>query len=303
MLISSKYRLPFALGILAAVLFGAPTPVSAQSYFDWLSSQTETILSRSYKSQAEIDGDLHGKLPSNNIHFDPEENAAKITIKENSASIQQIRPNFPAQSSGTLLFTWDAKWGEHFARDRTGLNNHKTYQLSHDGPGDDRRIEIRNRYSLVAPPSISTVDVRLYYHDSAEGRAPAGPQAAQFIIEPSTWTRYWAYVDFDTSTFSMWMADENRQPIALFAALPIAWTNGHSRTNNFLLNQFWFEYNSSQSRTGPELFAWFRNFVVMKNVADVNSVIAQGANVDGSSPPSDAAPGAPSNLRLSSHHS
>ena len=45
------------------------------------------------------------------------------------------------------------------------------------------------------------------------------------------------------------------------------------------VNAFWFEYNSSAKRTGPEIDAWFRNFIVMQDIADADAMVTMGANV------------------------
>jgi hypothetical protein len=50
------------------------------------------------------------------------------------------------------------------------------------------------------------------------------------------------------------------------------------------LNSFWFQYNSSQDRTGPELYTWARNLVVLRNVSNPESLVQLGSDVGGGVP-------------------
>ncbi len=234
--------------------------------------------------------------------FDPAEDAAMFTIPADTASLpRQVRPAYPRVEVGTVLFTWDAKWGPEFQTDRDELQTHKAFQLARDGQvsgsGDNRRIELRTRFSLAegeceeargcadgdtreecvaCAASIAASDLRLYQFDNLEGeQQPAEPQDARFVIEPDTWTRFWAFVDFDAGTYSQWIADSDRAPVQVFDALSIDYASHGGG-----LDWFWFEYNSSQSRTGGELRGWFRNLVVVQDMSDAAGLVAEGAEVE-----------------------
>jgi len=115
---------------------------------------------------------------------------------------------------------------------------------------------------------VAGTDIRIY-GTSPVDNDPLAPQASTFFIEPETWTRYWALVDIDSQNVSLWMADETRAAVLVYDAVPITLTGG------FQFEQFWFEYNSSQSRTGPALTGWFTSLVVMHDVSDVSSLLSQ----------------------------
>ncbi len=292
---------------------------SPHDYFDWLSQQSESIVSNAYRTQAEIDRDSAPKFrPNDKIVYDPAHDAARVRHLANNSGVlstNQVRPSLDNTgfakspnlliSTGTLLFTWDAKWGSGFLNVKNqGLEVHKEFQIGSQEIGhEDRWLEIRSRYSLSDSTYISKIDLRSYIHSHAGDRLPMGRdgcpanpgndcQINSFEVQVDTWTRYWVFIDFGANTLTFWMADEKNTPIKQFDAFPVIWSQG--------VNGFWFEYNSSQDRTGPEISAWFRNFAVLRNVSNVNAIVAQGANVGAGpsdpSPPDTTPPSAPTNL-------
>ncbi len=299
------------------ILLLLPSPIAwaaaPHAYFDWLSQKSEKIVSNAYRTQAEINRDTApSHVPNAYVKYDSNQDAAKLTLFQNKSGLSgdgQLRPSLDNSgyqgmsgeiSTGNLLFTWDAKWGNGFLDVETeGLKSQKSFQLSRIGSGDTRRIEIRTRLSRSDPSYIADVDNRGYVFEFAGEKQPMGRggcngdcQINDFTVQGNTWTRYWCFVDFDNETYSFWMADENNSPVKLFDNFAMNYTTG--------LNSFWFEYNSSNSRTGPEIYGWFRNFVVLQNVENVDAIVAQGANIGAgpstSSPPDTTPPSAPTNL-------
>ena len=57
------------------------------------------------------------------------------------------------------------------------------------------------------------------------------------------------------------------------------------------LDNFWFEFNSSQTRSGGALNIWARNFAVLKNVANAQDIVNQSGD-----PQATLQPKAPLNL-------
>ncbi len=56
---------------------------------------------------------------------------------------------------------------------------------------------------------VAAVDTRTYWFTPAVGDdAPLEPQVGSFNIKPDTWTRFWAFVDFDNDKYSYWIADD-----------------------------------------------------------------------------------------------
>lgn len=264
----------------------------SDEYFDWLSDQPETVLARSYKTQSEINSDIHAVRSENRVDppvYDPVMDAAKWRIPAGKASIavqDQLRPGFPRISSGNVLFFWETRWDSDFGGNLGGLETQKAFQLSLEGSGDERRIELRTRFSQAPPSGIARLDGRTYVWNPAE--QPMSPQAREFTVRADTWTRFWAYVNFNTRRFSLWVADEDNDPVRVFNEYQFSSMSGG-------LDNFWFEFNSSQSRSGGNsLDIWSRNFVVMRNVDDVVSIVTQGASVDPSPDPIEPSP--PTNL-------
>jgi hypothetical protein len=288
-----------AAALLLAIVPGlwSPMPVSAATtYFAWLAARSDALVAKSYKSQTQINGDSE-MSPNSHVTYDSVEDAAKVQFVNDSvgdASLpNQVRPKFATATTGTLLFVWDAKWHAHYgdATYRNGLNTHKAYQLANYlAAGDQRRIEPRMLYSHASSPDIAMVDTRLYPGDAMPG------QLAQFTVKPNTWTRRWAFVEFRSATdvlYSEWIADATRSPVRLFNRNPITLINIGG------INEFWFEYNSSQQRpsTSGPLVSWFRDFVVLRNVSDPLTIVSQGAVVGGSVTTT-AAPAAPTVVKM-----
>lgn len=83
-----------------------------------------------------------------------------------------------------------------------------------------------------------------------------------FISPHSTWMRYFTEVTRTAGNnyidITVWMADENTDPITLVEGVRIVNTEG--------LFYYWMEWDtSSETRTGGTMKAWMRNFVVLKD--------------------------------------
>lgn len=253
-------------------------PAVADTYFDEVSSMPEVIAARAYDSQAEINADIHANNSANRVRppvYDAEIGGARWTISSGSGSIaiqDQLRPTFPNVSSGNLLVIWEARWDPAFPQNENGLETHKAFQLSREGSGDERRIEVRTRFSQASPPAVAKVDVRTYIWSPAQ--QPLSGQSRDFTIKGGKWTRFWAFVDFSSREFSLWIADEDTHPVRVFDKRQFSSMSGG-------LNNFWFEFNSSQSRSGgASLNVWGRNFIALRNVSNVESIVS-GGTVDG----------------------
>ena len=136
-------------------------------------------------------------------------------------------------------------------------------------------IEPRTRFVLADAPFVAMADSRVYHFTPAMGESqPLMPQVGQFALRPDNWTRFWAYVDFVANEYTYWIADEETAPVVIHERIGLAYSTFPMGSAG--LNQFWFEHNSSQSRSAgsPELFIWGRNLVVLRDVADPDAIVS-----------------------------
>ena len=269
-----SFNLGIAVSLYLGLCISAPSQAFAESYFDWLSSLPETMVFRAYDSQAEIDADINAVDPANRVNppvHDSAMNAARWAVGgANISNRDQLRPTFPVVSSGNLLLVWEARWDRAWSGGDLGeLTTHKAFQLSKLGSGDERRIEIRTRFPRASGNEVAGLDARGYVWNPSGSPLPG--QITDFKIVADTWTRFWAYLDFDRGEFSLWVSDDSRAPVALFSSLK------YSDMNRGLDN-FWFEFGSSQkSRTGPSpAYLWARNFTALRDVSDISQIVSQG---------------------------
>ena len=272
----SVYNTVFFSALLLVIGAIEPQEAHAESYIDFLENRSETVMVRRYQSQLEIDGDIHGQPDHDALSYDETINGARF--RQVGANGRQLRPNFGTIDSGTVLITWESRWDAGYSSngDVDGLRTHKAFQISKNGPSDQRRMEIRALYSSVDEPDVARLDHRRYIWNTVGDASPLAGQIDEFIIKPNTWTRFWSFMDFDNGTYSHWVADEDTNPVQLFDRLPIDYSNNLAAG----VDNFWFEYNSSQSRNGPVLYTWARNFAVLKNLSnDPGYYVQIGAQV------------------------
>lgn len=280
--------------VLASITFAlAATSANAESYFEWLRSNQATISSARYADQAEVDRDLHGVVQEPRlVVYDDEMRAARMQLNEatgghddGSGSIaQQLRHEFEATNSGTLLLYWESRYpssmngfsfvsGEGQSVD--GVKTHKAFQISRDG---DLTIEPRVRFRKAPKPYVGMIDVRGYGNTDGYSVGSAdsiAPMANQFYMMPDTWTRHWFYLDFRNDEISYWVADETRSSVAVLDGVHFDFQVAFGGR---AIDQFWFEHNSSQARqtAGQDpVYIWGRNLAVLRDISDPEALIAR----------------------------
>jgi hypothetical protein len=125
------------------------------------------------------------------------------------------------------------------------------------------------------------------------------PRLAMPTIYAGRWTRFWVRVDQranDYERVSMWVADEQQEPVLVYNDLMLSVRPKTNRIDNF-----WLEFNTSTDKylrgAGQRDFvAYVRNFAVLRNPSNVSSLLLRPAA--GVPPPPGAWPSAPSNLRI-----
>jgi hypothetical protein len=106
-----------------------------------------------------------------------------------------------------------------------------------------------------------------------------------FAIAANTWTRYWVQVTPRAGSpwwnFSMWMADESRDPVKLF-------DNEAVKPKGQGWERLWLEYNTSTNAVKQgrgELVGYVRNVVVLKPLGDVTPILQRPLGQGGSIAP------------------
>ncbi len=274
------------------------------AYFETLASGPGVVLAKSCRDQDQLNADRHGEP----VTYDSLVDAARTNVREQTSGDGDADPGprytFPAVTNGQLWFVFDMLVHPDFLNILGGLSTYKMFQFTSDGivpVSDDRRIEIRTHFTITSSAGATAVenpggvvDTRPYNTGSQTGYLGRieplnSPDELHFrdrfpyITSLGKWNRYWALVDLDSKEYSLWMADEDRNAVSIYDKAPVPDLVG--------LNGFWWEFDTSQSRSGPAgIFGWFRNLVVLHNVTPPFDK-PLGAN-------SGTPPTAPENLRL-----
>lgn len=207
------------------------------------------------------------------LEYDADEDAIRHIFETNEANGRNFGPGFqrgtafPTVSSGSVLVYWESKWDGVWA-DKSGgtvggLRTHKAF-IIRGNLGDDRALEVRNRYDQAPRGSVSLTDIRQY---GSGLRGPGGPQDGlaprddNFTIQPMVWTYFWVYVDFVNGEVTYWIKDEHQSAARVYDSVSVSFAPG------FGIDGFYFRHNSSQTRTGPPTSIWDRNLVVLSGLS------------------------------------
>ena len=238
----------------------APNPED-HVYFESLLAHSNYFASAHLRTPQNVEDNVYySRKERATTFYDPVHDAARMIHPPGSGSIMigdQIRPTFPQVIDGTAFFYWEARmdsnWCVKSGGEVYGLQTQKAFQLSRDF---DLTLEPRHRYVNAPNGRKAALDVRTYVGPGG-GPADSMPQDGVFITDCDTWTYYFLFLDEDNNVISYWAADENQAPVRIL---------NQGATNNVNPNSFWFEFNSSQSRNGPEAYAWGRNFAALRNI-------------------------------------
>lgn len=252
-----------------------------QSYFDMLVARPEHHSSTALGSVAEVDEGINFSDPADSTTtYDGQLDAAKFIVPANSGSLvigDQVRHQFERVDSGSLFIFWEARasayWSAPGAVD--GVETHKAFQIS---DGGDLTLEPRFRFVQSDPPFFARADMRVYGDQSGVEVGPAdsvAPQAGEFEFLPETWTRFWVVMDFDQNQLSYWVGDTDQPITQVLDDVPFDWTGNYGP--GFGVDEFWFEFNTSQARTSDEEPCfWGRNLAILRDVEDPDALVALG---------------------------
>lgn len=279
-----------------------PIPPGSHGYFDSLVVRSDLLAAYSLRDDEQIYQVTMQKRQPRYITYDPRrdpdprrQDAAKIFIPADKTSVpNQVRMPIPPVPGDSLLVTWDAWFGKEWRMESQGSGTYKQFQFSSN---DRIWTEIRSRFDQArATGALAMVDVRSY-GQTAAGRLdgpfyrtlgpnvtqsqPLAPQAAQFGLAPETWTRYWVHFRpmGEWYEFSVWVADETRDPVRLFRALQM---KPNPNDQSAFWNKFWLEYNTSLDSSrmpagrGP-LVSYARNVVMLRGIIDPTRLLVRPA--------------------------
>jgi hypothetical protein len=231
------------------------------------------------------------------------QDAAKVVILAKMNNIpNQVRLPMQTENGNSYLVTWDAWFGAEFAYPLARIRGYKNFQFTTGS--DDIWFETLTMF-VQGRNNFAWTEVRAYVSQNRTWKDVFGPNvkdnapltpAGEFTMTPQRWIRYWWLIDVrdDWDVVSMWMADEDRDPVQLVDGLQIDATNGR-------VDKFWLEYNTSTSGAPPErgpLVGYVRNVSMLRNVADPKSLLIRPSAGEPLPPPPPGRPGAPRNLRI-----
>lgn len=233
-------------------------------------------------------------------------------ISQNSL-LSYLRIPLGTSDGNTYLFTWDVRYGaSYLGKDLVPRTiGRKEFHLT-KGPRGSVWLETRVRpdgqdgmgkYAIDRTKEHALIDARHYDTDNVglpgsnvTSIDPLRPQVGRFVVKAEKWTRFWWFVDQranDYDYFSLWVADEDRQPVKIFDGLTL-----RTQGDPAMIYSWWFQQNTSADiyrGARRDLISHVRNFVALRNPTNVPSLLLRPlAGV----PVEVHAPGAPLNLRL-----
>lgn len=255
---------------------------------------------------------------------EPQSHAAGSQVHASNNSLpNQVRLPLGTEDGSSYLFVWDDYHTDSYLG--TGLGNHKAYQFTSSKPGA-LWMEPQTRFDgggkgtqgFDNSKHVAIVEMRAYqapggpanWNESntnqmgpvTTNNEPVQPKAATFVKHPNRWTRHFWHIvqranDYDTLNY--WVADEQQEPVHIYVDVPVS-----VRGDPPSIYYFWLEYNTSIDRftrgDTRDLVSYVRNFVALRNVSDVESLLKR-PNAGVPLPPLQVVlPGAPKNLRQAS---
>ncbi|MGV3515460.1 Calx-beta domain-containing protein [Luteitalea sp.] len=240
--------------------------------------------------------------------------AGTVARRSISSLPNQVRMSINTTAGQSYYIEWDKFYTDSWLR-KPGigetadhwLKNHKACQLTSKSAAGTLWEESATRFTSSgnepspAPGFDNTIHVaeadwRSYMDLSSDGeefnpaapnnlpasitrRYPTRPMLTTFIIHPNRWTRWHIHIQQridDRDLMSVWLSDEETDPVQLFANRPVkAWQPG---VVNGSIKQWWLEMDTSDSelfrRDQRDFVCYVRNFVVNNMaIADVPAIL------------------------------
>lgn len=250
-------------------------------YFEALCSRPDMWKCYSLRTPEMLEQYRHSRKREQMVTYDAGMDAAKILVSAATNSLtNQVRLPMHATPGESYLVTWDAWFGPEWRYRNTGISNYKTWQFAAPRRPDGRAtlwLEVQTRFlpfsndaGLVRGGEVGLVGNRYYPSRWGNAFGPnvrhferMEPRAGNFVVRPAVWTRYWALFEpcGDWLCYSLWVADERRDPVRVQDASQIRAAHG--------IAEFWIEYNTSTNPVaksrGP-LVSFNRNVVMLRGI-------------------------------------
>lgn len=269
------------------------------AYFDSLRARPECHVALSLRDPQHVASDLDGGYAGHggplNVTYDfandpypYKQDAAKIVIPADKNSLpNQVKLPIYVEHGERALITWDAWFGPELDFSHHGIPTYKMWQFS--SFGDGIWCEVRARWSQgpnLGLGALAGVDGRTYSEvvgPNVTSKASLEPQLAAFTLHRQRWVRYWGLFepDGDYDAYSLWMADEDTDPVKIFDRLQLQFRSNKEGTAVPRLGVFRIEFNTSHNTVAPnrgELIAYVRNYVVLSGDVDPTTILARPTN-------------------------
>jgi hypothetical protein len=211
-----------------------------------------------------------------------------------------LRPAIGTADGNSYVITWDAYWTDSYLGVGAWDQGQKTFQFTNQS--EQKLFEPKLLFTGGGVPGfnpkedIGIVNARSYNEVNSgqltwlltngnvmgkglTDNTTLAPMVGNFIVKPNTWTRWWVRIDQranDWDYFDMWVADENTDPVLVYSHVPMSVGKTTDSTKQSV-GRFWFEQGDSSTAwlrgNTRDLVAYFRNWVVLRNPADVPALL------------------------------
>jgi hypothetical protein len=261
-------------------------------FFEELAQRPETVFAYSLRTQAEVEQYTHGDNDPALLRYDEEMDAARITLPADIPSAQQLWLPIHMAEAGQTVIVWDWRGSENWVYEN-GLRVHKMFQVRRQSDhiwlepgsvylpdaGGTRHSRVRI-YAGVGPDTFSPdggFDFSDGFGDIHYDSDSIGPVHSNFTSPADTWVRLMLVIEQqpDDPWAHVWYygAHEGHDPTPILLDAQISLPSDAGVEGAGRPHHFDFEVNTSATRTGPEVWCWGKNVVVMRGVDDPASLL------------------------------
>jgi hypothetical protein len=261
-------------------------------FFEELSRRPETVFAYSLRTQAEVEQYGRNDGDPALLRYDEEMDATRFTLPPDVASARQVWLPIHMAEAGQTVIVWEWRGSDNWIYEN-GLRVHKLFQVRRHSdhiwlePGSrylpDGAGTLHSRvraYVGVGPDTFSPdggFDFSDDFGDVHYDSDSIGPLHANFVSPIDTWVRLMLVIEQrpDDPWAHVWYyaTHEGRDPTPILLDAQLALPSDDGVEGAGRPHHFDFEINTSGTRTGPEVWCWGKNVVVMRGVEDPASLL------------------------------